>query len=319
MKRILVTGATGFVGRRLLRELLRRGDQVLALTRDRRRLRGAELLGPGDGAPGSFGERLQVVEGDPGQPGPWQEALRGCDGVVALHGEPIAGHRFTAEFKRRVESSRVDGMRRIVDGIAALPESERPRVLCGASAVGYYGPRGDERVTEADGPGGDFLSGLCVRWEQAAQGAVAHGVRVVAPRIGLVLGHGGGVLEKMAPAFKAFVGGPLGSGTQWVPWIHLDDLVALLSFVLEREEARGAVNATAPNPVTMKDFAAGLGRALHRPAVLPVPGLALRALFGEGAQPLLTGQRAVPARAQELGFRFRYLMLAEALANLFPR
>ncbi len=309
--RVFVTGATGFVGSRLVRELLRRGDSVVALTRDRKRMRAADLL-PADG-------RFQVVEGDPATPGPWQEQLLDCDAVCALAGEPIVGRRWTADFKERAEKSRVEGCRLIAQGIGRLPEGRRPGLVVAASAIGYYGPHGDESLDEETGPGSDFLAQLCVRWENAAGEAAIHGARVINARIGVVLGEGGGALAKMVPAFKAFVGGPIGSGSQYMSWIHLLDAVGLLLFCLDSEHPalRGPVNVTAPEPVTMREFARNLGQALHRPAALPVPSLAVRLLFGESADVLLTGQRVLPRRAREFGYAFRYPTLPEALKAVF--
>lgn len=305
--RVFVTGATGFVGGRLVRDLLRRGDQVVALTRDRGRMGPAELLDP---------ERLVVVQGDPAAAGPWQEALSGCDAVVALAGEPIAGQRFTASFKERAERSRVGGLARLCEGLSRLPAEARPRALVSASAVGFYGPRGDAPVSEEDGPGADFLAGLCARWEGAAREAEGLGLRVALMRLGVVLGREGGALAKMAPAFRAFLGGPIGSGRQYVSWVHLADATGMLQMALGLEEARGPINVTAPEPVTMGELAATIGQVLRRPSLLPVPGLALRALFGEGANVLLEGQRVLPRRAQALGYRFQFPTLLPALQDL---
>lgn len=300
--RVFLTGATGFVGSRLVRDLLRRGDQVVALTRDGRRLRGEE--------------RLEVVEGDPSLGGPWQERLAGCDAVVALAGEPIGGQRFSAALKERAERSRVGGVTRLVEGLRRLPAESRPRILLPASAIGYYGDQGDRPLTEEDPPGSDFLAQLCLRWEAAARPAEELGLRVAPLRIGVVLGEGGGALAKMVPAFRAFVGGPIGSGRQYLSWIHLSDAVGIMLHALGHDGARGPLNLTAPEPVTMGDFAAALGRALHRPALLPVPGALLRLALGEGADPLLGSQRVLPQGAQRLGYRFRFPALPAALEDL---
>jgi hypothetical protein len=303
--RVFITGATGFIGSRLTRDLLRRGDQVVALTRNAARL-------PADG------ERLIGVEGDPAQAGPWQERLAGCDAIVALHGEPVAGRRLTAAIKARAERSRVEGVRRIVEALAGLEAAARPRVLLSASAVGYYGDRGDAPVVEEDGPGpeGDFLARLCVRWEEAARPAEELAVRVCHPRIGVVLGPGGGVLAKMVPAFRAFVGGPIGSGRQVLSWVHLADAIGILLLCLQRDEARGPINVTAPHPVTMDEFSQTLGRVLRRPALLRVPAPLVRLAFGEGAEVLLSGQRVLPRRAQALGYRFAFPELEPALRDI---
>lgn len=311
--RTFLTGSTGFIGSRLSRELLRRGDEVVALTRDRRRLRGADHDPEG---------RFQVVEGDPAAAGPWQERLRGCDAVVALAGEPVLGRRWSADFKQRIERSRVDSMARLGEALAALPAERRPKVVVAASAIGYYGDRGAEVCTEDSPPGPpeDFLAQVCVRWEEGARALAALGPRVVSLRIGVVLGEGGGALARMLPAFRAFVGGPLGPGGQYLSWIHLDDVVGLTLLCLDSEDERasGPVNATAPNPVTMEEFARTLGEVLHRPAVLRMPGAALRLVLGEAAQVLLGGQRVLPQRARELGYRFRCPELAAALRASLP-
>lgn len=312
--RVFVTGASGFIGKRLLRELLRRGDRVVALTRRRANLREAssDTGGSGDG-------RLTVVEGDPGRAGPWQQALAGCDAVVTLAGEPIVGERWTEEFKRRVRDSRVEGMRRLGEALAACPEAERPKVLVGASAVGIYGSRGDEVLDEDASPGHDFVAELCADWEaQARTAATPHGVRVTLLRIGVVLGLGGGMMAKVLPAFRAFVGGPLGDGKQWLPWVHIDDVVGAILWALDTpaSASRGSLNLAAPQPVRMREFADTLGAVLHRPALLPVPRFAVKLLLGEGAKVALTSQRVLPKRLQELGYTFRHPELRAALTDL---
>lgn len=305
--RVFVTGATGLIGKRLMRDLLLRGDQVVALTRDRRRLGGA--IGVVDQ------DKLLVVEGDPAQSGPWQEYVAGCDAVVALAGEPIAGHRWSASFKERIERSRVDGMTRLCEVFARLPAEQRPSIFLAGSAVGYYGPRGDEVLTEDDGPGDDFLAQICQRWEAATEPAAALGLRVVRLRTGVVLGDGG-ALEKMLPAFRMFLGGPLGSGRQYMSWIHQSDVAGLLLLCLRSDAASGPINLCSERPVTMREFATTLGEVLHRPSILPVPALAVRALMGESADMVLTGQRVLPRRATQLGYHFRFPDLKAALRDL---
>lgn len=300
--RVFVTGASGFLGKRLLRELLRRGDHVIALTRSRKNLRESDS------------DRLMVVMGDPARPGPWTEQLSGCDAIVALAGEPLLGQRWTAEFKRRLVDSRVESLRRISEAVAALPAEKRPRVVVSASAIGYYGSRGDEVLDESSQPGSGFTAQLCSDWEAAARSMEAYGVRVVELRIGVVVGEGGGILEKMLPAFRAFVGGPVGSGEQFLAWIQLEDLVGILLLALDNPAVSGPINGTAPQPVRMRDFAHILGKVLHRPALLPVPEMALRLLLGEGAQVTLASQRVLPRRALDLGYKFRYPELQAAFA-----
>lgn len=305
--RLFVTGASGFIGRRLLRELLRRGDSVVALTRR------ASNLEESGSAPGLAENRLLVLEGDPAEAGAWQQQVARTDAVLTLAGEPVLGARWSDSFKRRIAHSRVEAVKRMVDTIGQLPPDQRPSTLISASAVGYYGSQGDEELDEKSPPGTDFLARLCVDWEAAAEAASAHGVRVVRLRIGVVLGEGGGALAKMLPAFRAFVGGPLGPGNQYMPWIHQDDVLGLMLLALQRPEIQGPLNLTAPNPVTMKELAQTLGAVLHRPAVLSVPAAALKLALGEAAQTLLGSQRVIPRRAIELGYAFRYPLLAEAL------
>lgn len=317
--RVFVTGASGFVGRRLVRELLRRGDSIVALTRRASRLHDF-VTPPTPGGP-EGGGRLRVVEGDPTKPGAWQAAVADCDAVVALAGEPVMGDRWSADFKRRLYDSRVEGLRRVVEALAAAPPrtGAAPRVLVSASAVGYYGSRGDQELNESTPPGSDFLANLCVDWEAAAEAGKAHGLRVVCLRIGVVLGEGGGALEKMIPAFRLFMGGPLGSGDQYWAWVHLEDVVGLILFALERPDARGAINAVAPAPATVRAVARELGSAMHRPSLFSVPELALKLMLGERAEVLLASQRVVPQRARELGYRFRYEDLGAALRATLQR
>lgn len=303
--RVFMTGASGFIGKRLVRELLRRGDTVVALTRKKQNLRA-----------GTADEQLIVVEGDPAQPGPWQEQVAGCDAVVALAGEPILGQRWNADFKRRLVDSRVEGMRRMVEALAAAPAERRPKALISASAIGIYGSRGDEILDEKARPASDFVAQLCVDWEAGAQAATVHGVRAVQLRIGIVLGESGGVLERMVPAFKAFVGGPIGSGEQFVAWIHIDDIVGLTLRALDDDRVTGPINLTAPQPVTMRELASTLGEVLHRPSAISVPTLALKVLLGEGAYVVLASQRVLPRRADALGYRFRFGDLRAALRDL---
>jgi uncharacterized protein (TIGR01777 family) len=234
--------------------------------------------------------------------------------VVNLAGEPIAGKRWSKEQKEKLRSSRIDATRAIVRAIAKA--NAKPKVLLNASAVGYYGAHGEETVTESTPAGSDFLSRLCADWEAEALKAEAQGVRVCRIRTGIVLGKGQGALAKMVPPFKMFVGGPLGSGQQYMPWIHIEDEIGLLLFLIENESARGPFNATAPNPVTMEEFARALGEVLDRPSWVSVPPSALALLTGEMADMLLTGQRAVPDAATKLGYTFKYSNIGAALQSL---
>jgi uncharacterized protein (TIGR01777 family) len=246
----------------------------------------------------------------------WGTAVDGVDGVINLAGEPIAAKKWTHLQRHRIESSRVDGTNSLVQAIANA--AVRPKFLISASAVGYYGPRGDETVTEETPPGNDFLSFVCRQWEEEAKKAEELGVRVARLRTGIVLGSGGGALAKMVEPFKFFVGGALGSGQQWMSWIQLEDHVRLILELIENTHMSGPVNATAPNPVRNKEFCQTLARVLHRPCWAPVPGFALKLLLGDMADMLLTGQKVIPAAAQKFGFRFRYPTLEEALQASIP-
>jgi uncharacterized protein len=295
--RVTITGATGRIGTRLVGALRRRGDEVTVLSRDPDQ---ARALG------------VEAVGWEPEREPAPTAALAGRDGVLHLAGEEVA-QRWTDDAKRRLLASRELGTRNLVAGLRAA--EPRPGVLVSASAVGFYGPRGDEPVTEEEPPGDDFLAGVCAAWEREAATAERLGARVVRVRTGVVLDRGGGALAKMLPFFRLGIGGPVAGGRQYLPWIHVDDLVGIYLAALDGHEWSGAVNATAPNPVTNKEFSRALGRALHRPALAPVPGFAIRALYGEMAAIVVTGQRAVPARAQALGYRFEHPELGEALAS----
>ena len=304
--RIVMTGATGLIGRRVTEQLLARGHDVVALTRDTSRAR--QVLGEGV-------ELLRWA--DPEREAPPAEALRGAGAVVNLLGEPIA-QRWTPEVKRRIHDSRVLGTRALAQALGALSAGSQPGVLVSQSAVGYYGARGEEPVDETAAPGSDFLSEVTTAWEREAL-AASPAVRVVLTRTGVVLAPGGGALKKMLPPFRLGIGGPVGGGGQFVPWIHMDDVAGALVQVMEDERAAGAVNLTAPTPITNGELSRTLGRVLHRPAVVPVPSLALKLLYGEMSSIVLMGQRAVPTRLQELGYRFLHPDLEEALRDVLER
>ncbi len=239
------------------------------------------------------------------------DALAGCDAVINLAGEPVA-QRWTSGAREKIVSSRVDGTRALVDAMRARP----PRVLISASAVGYYGSRGDQILTESAPPADDFLGQVAVAWEHEAQTAESLGVRVARLRIGMVVGPGGGALARMVPPFRFGVGGRLSNGHQWVSWIHLDDLTALIAFLLKESTVRGVFNAVSPHPVTNREFTRALARAVHRPAIFPVPAFALRLLFGEMASVILASQRAIPDAATRAGFTFEYPDVFAALAQI---
>jgi uncharacterized protein len=294
--RVTVTGATGLIGTKLVAALIARGEEVTVLSRDPERA--SAKLG------------VDAAAWDPLADSAPADALAGCDGVVHLAGEPVA-QRWSAAAKERIRSSRTLGTANLVAGLRAA--EPRPAVLVCASAVGYYGPHGDEQVDEATPPGRDFLAAVCVAWEDAARAAEQLGMRVTALRTGVVLDPSGGALAKMLPAFRAGIGGPVAGGRQYMPWIHVDDLVGLYLAALDGSAWSGPINATAPAPATNSDFSKALGRALHRPAVAPVPRLAMKLLYGDMEQIVTTGQRAVPARALALGYAFRHADLDEAL------
>jgi uncharacterized protein (TIGR01777 family) len=242
--------------------------------------------------------------------------LDGADGVINLAGEPIAAKRWTDRQKHKIRVSRIETTSSLVTAIAKA--KHKPTFLINASAVGYYGPRGDEIISEEAEPGEDFLSSVCRDWEEEAKKAQALGLRVMLLRTGIVLGQGGGALAKMALPFKYFLGGPLGSGTQWMSWIHMEDQVGLVLHLIDHPQAQGPYNATTPNPVTMKAFCQILGKVMGRPSWAPVPAFALRLMVGEMAEMLLTGQRVIPAAAQKLGYPFRYPSLPQALQACMP-
>jgi len=292
------------VGSALVRELIDEGHEVRVLTRDPER------------AAVTLPVRCRSVRWDPEQGLAPSETLADADAVVHLAGAGVADRRWSRARKQAILRSRVGGGEALVRAIARLDAGRRPRVLVSASAVGFYGDRGDEVVGEHASRGSGFLADVCRAWEDAAGAASVHGVRVVTLRFGVVLARGGGALQRMLLPFRLGAGGRLGNGRQWTSWIHIVDLVRLIRFAIERDELRGAVNAVAPSPVTNATFTRALGRALGRPTLLPVPAFALRLALGELASMLLTGQRVVPEAATAAGFAWRYPDVGEALAQL---
>jgi uncharacterized protein (TIGR01777 family) len=294
---ITISGASGLIGRRLLKVLAKDGQSLTVLSRH-----AGTNLPPG--------VRLAVWNPVKGEPP--ADALREADAVIHLAGTPVA-QRWSAQVKQDIRESRVVGTRNLVAALSKL--QRKPGVLICASAIGYYGSRGDEMLTESAAPGGDFLSEVCVAWEKEAQAAEALGMRVVRIRIGIVLDARGGALPRMLPPFRMGAGGKLGNGKHWMSWIHLDDLAALFQFALTKPVS-GAVNGVAPNPVTNADFTRALAAAVHRPAIFPVPAFGLRLLFGEMSEILLASQRVAAQAAQSAGFTFRFPELAGALADV---
>lgn len=296
---LLVTGATGLIGRRLLASLGRTGPRVLALTRR------PEPAGT------ALGESATAVRWDGFQIP--RDALAGADALLHLAGEPIFGGLATPGRLARIRSSRVDSTRAIVAAIAALPADRRPRTFACASAVGYYGSRGEEELTEEVPPGEGFVAELCRDWETAALSSQVYGVRVVCLRFGIVLAAEGGALALLARLFRLGLGGRVGSGRQWVPWVHADDAVALVRLALADPEARGAMNVVAPGCVRNVELTRALATRLRRPALLPAPGFALRTALGPLADELLGSRRVVPRRAEQLGYAFEHPRLENAL------
>jgi uncharacterized protein len=300
--RVTVTGATGLIGPRVVASLQARGDEVTVLTRDPERAR--ERL------PGIHqATRWDLL----GEPAP-TAALAGRDVVVHLAGENVA-QRWSASAKQAIRDSRVNGTKHLVQGLAALEQGERPQTLVSSSAIGYYGARGDEPIDEDVPAGQDFLARTCRDWELEALEAEALGMRVASVRTGVVLDRNGGALGKMLPPFKLGVGGPVAGGRQFVSWIHVDDLVGITLSAIDSELWHGPINATAPEPQRNRDFSKALGRALHRPSLLPIPGAALRLLYGEMAEIVTSGARVLPAKALVLGYQFSYPQLDVALRS----
>jgi|SRR5579884_1490697 len=302
--RVALTGATGLIGRAVLRALRDRGDTVAALTRDPERARA--LLG---------GEGVELHRwSEPERQAPPAAALEGSQAIVHLLGEPIA-QRWTPAARRRILDSRVLSTDRLVEAISAIGPGSRPEVLLCQSAIGYYGPRGDEALDETAAPGGDFPASVSVAWEQSALRAQPL-ARLIRTRTGVVLAPGGGALARMLPVFRLGLGGPVAGGRQYVSWVHIADVVGGFLRLLGDARASGAFNLTAPSPASNAEFSRALGRALRRPAVLPVPAAALRLLYGEMATVVTTGQRVLPTRLLELGFQFEFPDLDAALRDV---
>lgn len=301
--RLLLLGCSGFIGRELVPWLLDQGHELTLVSRRSQPFP-------------ALADRLVCLTLDPAQPASWRQpqllaALESADGVVNLAGEPIAERRWSESQRQILRSSRLSTTASLVAAMAALPQP--PSVLVNASAVGFYGTSEAERFGESSGVGDDFLAALCRDWEQQAREAPA-ACRVVILRIGIVLGPDGGALGRMLPVFRSGFGGPIGSGQQWMSWIHRHDLCRLVGQALEDSTFTGVINAVAPEPVRMVDFANALGAALHRPSLLPVPGPVLQLLLGDGAKVVLEGQQVVSERLSDLGFEFEFVDLKAALA-----
>jgi uncharacterized protein (TIGR01777 family) len=299
---VIVTGGTGLIGSALTQSLLADGHRVTILSRSPQRkqspaLQGADIVG----------WDARTAEG-------WGHLANGADAIVNLAGAGLADSRWSNERKRVILESRKDAGRAVMEAIGVA--AHKPHVLIQSSAVGYYGPRDQERLTEDASPGSDFLARVCFEWEASTAGAQELGVRRPVIRSGVVLSTQGGALSRMLVPFRFFVGGPLGSGKQYFPWIHIDDEVRAIRYLLEYPDADGPYNLTAPNPPTNKEFSKALGKAMGRPSLMPVPGFALKLLFGEMSTVLLDGQRAIPQRLESAGFNFNYVETVTALKDI---
>lgn len=293
-----ILGGTGFVGNFLIRFLLEQGDLVSALVREESKIKLKH-------------QNLELIKGNPLKHEAWAEKINECDVVINLVGSPVMTN-WTDKARQNILSSRVDSTTNVV---TSLKESE-PKVFICANAVGYFGPRKDEIITDTDGPGSDFLSNVAVHWQEAAMGAENFGHRVVVTRFPAVLGPNGGALAQMLPIFKLGLGGKLGSGSQWFAWVHIFDLVRAIHFISSNEQVKGPVNLCAPNPVTNAEFTRALARVLNRPAFFMVPGFGLRLVYGEVANMLLSGQRCVPRALEEAGFEFKFRDIEAALMDI---
>jgi uncharacterized protein (TIGR01777 family) len=298
--KILITGGTGFVGTDLTSRLLRDGNEVTILTRSRK--------GPEKERAG-----VSFLQGDPAQKGPWQEAIKSHEVIINLAGASIFS-RWTDKQKKAIRESRISTTRNIVEGMPSHPEKKI--TLFSTSAVGYYGFCGDEELVEDSPPGNDFLARLAVAWEEEALKAKDKGTRVVITRFGIVLGEKGGALSQMIPLFKKYIGGPIGSGKQWFPWIHIKDLSEAFVFLMKSPEISGPVNVCSPNPVRNRDLAKALGRVLRRPSFMPAPGFMVKWALGEFGAVILEGQRVIPRRLLDSGFVFQYPDIDKALQSI---
>ena len=298
--RLVITGGSGLIGGALAREMGAAGHDVVVLTRNPTKV------------PLPAGVRATQWDGRTGAG--WSSLLDGDTAIVHLAGESIADGRWTPDKKRRIRDSRIDSGKAVLQAVREA--AAKPKALLQASAVGYYGPRGDEVIREDAAPGSDFLADVCKEWEASTAEVEALGVRRAVLRTGVVLAREGGALPKIALPFRLMAGGPLGDGRQWFPWIHLADEVGAIRFLLERDDARGPFNLTAPNPLTNRDFTRVLAGVMHRPGFMPAPSFALRIALGEMADMLLNGQRAEPFRLLEMGYTFRYPEAEAALRNL---
>lgn len=302
--RILITGGTGLIGTRLVEHLIDHGRAVTVVSRQ-------------DYKPATLPAKITFAQWDAKTAQGWGHLVDGIEAVVNLAGAGLADARWTEERKKLLRESRLNAGKAVVEAIRAA--EKKPKVLVHASAVGYYGPRGDEEITEESDPGDDFLAQLCQDWEAVTRPVEEMGVRRVVIRSGMVLDVRGGALPRMLMPFRFFVGGPVGNGQQWYSWIHHYDEVNAIRFLIENGAARGPFNLTAPNPLRSRDLAKTIGKAMHRPAFFPAPAFMLKLLFGEMSMVLLEGQRVIPKRLEELGYQFKYPTAEAALEELIKR
>lgn len=302
--KVFITGGTGFIGVNLASRLIERGDRVTVLSRNPVK------------ADAKFSGKVTITAGDPEVSGDWQRSVDGQEALFNFCGEPVFAKKWTPERKQKFWDSRIESTKRLVEAIGLA--SAKPKVLLSGSALGIYGDQGDLELTEESRPGDDFGARLNIAWEEAANGAAGFGVRVVNIRTGDVLGRGG-LLARMEGAFKAFAGGPLGSGRQYMSWIHIDDYIAILIKAMEDQSINGPVNMAAPHPVTNREFSVALGRVLNRPSALPVPKFVLKLRFGEGAGVILASRKALPKKALESGYKFNFADLDAALNDIYQK
>ncbi|HEX6290653.1 MAG TPA: TIGR01777 family oxidoreductase [Herpetosiphonaceae bacterium] len=304
-KRVVITGATGLIGKRLCEQLKAKGYQIVVFSRDPQQARRS--------LPGA----AEYITWTPAEEGPWTGAIDGAYGVIHLAGAPIIGKRWSAAYKAEIRNSRVIGTRGLVNAMRAA--QHRPQVFVSGSAVGYYGARDDTKLDESAAPGDDFLARTCIEWEREAAKAEELGIRTAIVRTGIVLDPREGALPQMLLPFRFYAGGPILPGTQWFPWIHVDDEIGLIMLALEDQRVRGPLNAAAPESQTNRDFSATLGRVMRSPSWFPVPGFALRIVLGEVSGMLAEGQRVIPKKALDLGYQFKYPNSEQALRQLLRK
>jgi len=301
-KRITITGATGLIGKEIGHALISRGDEITVFTRN---IESAKTI---------IGDNFTYVKWDYRKPGEWQDFLKDQDAVIHLAGANLFGKRWTDDYKKAILESREVSTRNLVSALSK--HKSKAKIFISSSAVGYYGSRGDEILTEKSELGNDFLSNVCDLWENEAEKANAFGIRTASLSQGIVLSCKGGALTKFLPPFKFFIGGPLGNGRQWFPWIHIDDLVAIYLFILDNVNISGPVNVVSPESVRMHEFAKSLGKVLKRPSIFNVPEFALKILVGEAASTIVSSQRVIPRKLIDHNFKFRFENLDGALKDI---